>query len=88
MSKRTEFLDWVLLERESHTGKFGSEMDGLKTPTEWAATISHYATEHISKYGIPPSKEDFKTSLIQAAAVVLAAYEYLDRMVENGTLVE
>jgi len=85
---RSRYLSKIANERERQMTLFGSEWDGSKNPNDWVSTITHYVSEHITKQGIPPNKQDFEDSLVKAGAIIVAALEHIDRMVEKGKLRE
>lgn len=87
---RDKLLSEIKEEREKQLNLPGSERDITKTPNDWVALISHYASRECMRNmdvsGNQPSSEDFKNSLEKSAAVILAALEHIDKMEENGLL--
>lgn len=85
---RKHYLSMIEDERVKQLAQFGSEWDRKNTPNDWGAIASKYMFSAASnRLGVePPQKDYVQDQLIKAAAVILAALEHLDTMVENGTL--
>jgi hypothetical protein len=88
MSKRTEFLDRVLLEREHQLDRFGSEWDRTNTPNDWCAIVGKYLFQLASNanHAVPLDADEFAEIITKSSAILLAAYEHLDMMSERGLL--
>jgi hypothetical protein len=86
MSKSEDFLTKVLKERDRQKDLPGSEWDHKNSPGEWVALITHYITEEVRRNGNVPSKEYFEGNLVKAVAVIIAAFEHIEDMVEREQL--
>ena len=84
--KRQELIDQILQERLRQFNLPGSEFDISRTPNDWLAIAGRYLYSSSTTKNIKPSKEDFEKDLIKAAAVILAALENVDRMIEGKHL--
>lgn len=73
---REEILELIKSERLSQLDKPGVEFDHLKTKNDWSSLIGYYLFETSSRKDKKVSFEDFRSSLIQVAALSLAALEH------------
>lgn len=83
---RQEIIDKILQERERQHDLPGSEFDPRNGPNDWIAIAGHYLFEDARRNGMTPESEEYKDSLIKAAAVILAALEHSDHMAEKQWL--
>jgi len=81
-----ELIDLITEERKRQHSLPGSEFDLTNGPNDWSAIAAKYLTESAQCHGIPPLSDDYRDSLIQAAAVILAALDHLDSMKDDGKL--
>ena len=86
MTKKTEFIEKILKERERQLNLFGSEYDLNKLPNDWVALVTRYVSEAGQYNFVLPQQDDFEHSIIVAAAICLAAYENIDNMVQKKCL--
>lgn len=84
--KRQQVIEKVLQERLRQFDLPGSEFDVSRTPNDWLAIAGRYLYSSSTTKNIKPSREDFEKDLIKAAAVIVAALENLERMVDNNQL--
>lgn len=84
--KRQELLDLILEERERQFNLPGSEWDTRNSPNDWIAIVTHYLSVDARRNAVTPDKKHFEASLIKAAAVILAALEHSNKMVDNKDL--
>jgi hypothetical protein len=83
---RKQILFSVMEERIRQIDLPGSEWDLKNTPNDWIAIASHYLSEATRRNGVVPNKDDFQESLTKSAAVILAALENINTLVENNHL--
>jgi hypothetical protein len=83
---RTALLDRIRAERERQFHLPGSEWDAHHSANDWIAISAHYLHEEVRRAHAVPGRVDFEDSLIKAAAVILAALEHADKMVERKHL--
>lgn len=81
-SLQTLIVRKIVEERQRQLGLPGSEYDIRNTPNDWIAIVDHYLSENVRRGGNLPDREEFERSLIKAAAVILAALEYLPKMAD------
>ncbi len=86
MSRRQEFVDLILAEREKQFNMPGSEWDGKNAPNDWIAIAATYLTSASSRKHTKPRADEFEDDLVKAAAVILAALENIQSMRNSGTL--
>lgn len=79
-------LELIRAERQRQLDLPGSEWDARNTPGDWVAIVSHYVSNEVRRNGIVPEEEEFRVSLIKAAAVILAALENINEMKLRGEL--
>lgn len=72
---RDEIIQMIIDEREVQLGNPNSESDRTKTKNDWTSLAGYYLFESSYKSGEHVSFEEFRSSLIKTAAVVLAALE-------------
>ncbi|MFA5490067.1 MAG: hypothetical protein WC284_12745 [Candidimonas sp.] len=82
---RSEIFQLIERERNRQSELFGSEWDANNRPNDWIAKVVHYIGETIQKSS-PMDRDEFEKSFIKAAAVIVAALEYSDHMVEKKYL--
>ncbi len=81
-----ELIDLITKERKRQRSLPGSEFDLTNGPNDWSSIAAKYLTESAQCHGIPPLAEEYRDSLIKAAAVILAALDHLDTMKDSGKL--
>lgn len=91
--KTSGLLERIRLERDRQKTLPGSEFDSKNTINDWIAIAGHYLNEPAKRKssasfnrGSIPTVDDYQSSLIKAAAVILAALEQSDQLVDNGDL--
>lgn len=80
MSDRNKILKEILEERTRQCDLPGIEYDVTNTPNDWSAIISSYVLRNINRKNVKPEIEEFRTDMIAAAAIILAAVEHIDAM--------
>lgn len=87
MSQRlTDIVDKVLKARQRQFDLPGSEWDAHNSPGDWTSLISHYVTKEVRVNGVAPLADDFEDALIKAAALILAALEHKQNMLDRNQL--
>jgi hypothetical protein len=84
--RREEFIAKIKAERLRQLSLPNSEYDARNTPNDWLAIASSYCLGAVTRKHSKPNAEEFEDELIKAAAVILAALENLDAMVQSGTM--
>jgi len=84
----TKFLEEVKIERQRQIDLPGSEYDLVNNVNDWLAIAGHYLTQDCTRKGIKPTRLDFHSSLVKAAAVIVAALEYEENLVRKGHIKE
>lgn len=84
--KRQLLLEKIVQERLRQFDLPGSEFDISRSPNDWLAIAGRYLFSSASTKNIKSTKEDFENDLIKAAAVILAALENSERMMDNNQL--
>ncbi len=77
---RTDILNEIDLERERQDSMWGDTFDKKNTPNDWVAYITHYVADgaydgRLNKYNV----ELFRTNLLKAATICVAAIETIDK---------
>jgi hypothetical protein len=75
-----EIYSAIAAERQRQFDLPGTESDVTKGPNDWIVTITAILCEAQSRTGLPPTAEDFRHSMIKAAAVTVAALEHVELM--------
>ena len=88
MSQLDKILDDVKIERQRQSNVAGSEYDLTNAPNDWVAIASHYLLQDVYRKKVAPNRAQFRDSLVKAAAVIVAALEYEQNMVNKGQLTE
>ncbi len=88
MQRRADFLKQVEDERLRQLSLPGSEFDVRNSPNDWIAIATHYLSDEVRRGGSVPASSDLEKALVKAAAVILAAYEHVDRMADHGSLLK
>lgn len=78
LERRQKILDQIAKERARQESLPGSEYDAKHTQNDWVAISSQYLGRAANRKHTSASKDEFRDSLIKAAAVILAALEYND----------
>ncbi len=86
MKTRADIINDVTQERARQLTLAGSEWDGSKTPNDWVATIVAYLGDISRRNGSIPDAEEFQTTMIQIAAIAVAAVEHVDMMKDEKKL--
>lgn len=81
-----QVYDLIVKERERQRSLPGSEYDITNGPNDWVAIITKYLSEEAQCKGITPEAERYKTSLIKAGAVIIAALEHIEYMEKEDRL--
>lgn len=81
-----DIIERIKKERHRQYDLPGSEWDSKNTPGDWVAMISHYVGEEVRRNGVNPKAEDFESSLIKSAAVIIAALQHIDLMKSRDEL--
>lgn len=81
-----EFVDLIIEERKRQRSLPFSEFDLNNGPNDWSAIAAKYLTESAQSRGVLPDSVEYRNSLIQAAAVILAALDHIDIMKDKGKL--
>jgi hypothetical protein len=91
--KTALLLERIRHERDRQKTLPGSEFDEKNTVNDWIAIAGHYLNEPAKRKssasfnrGAMPTQADYQSSLIKAAAVILAALEHTDQLVSSGDL--
>lgn len=91
--KTAILLERIRQERDRQKTLPGSEFDEKNTINDWIAIAGHYLNEPAKRKssasfnrGALPTQDDYQSSLIKAAAVILAALEHTDQLVASGDL--
>jgi hypothetical protein len=74
-ASRQDILNLILTERQRQYDLPGSEYDSKHTHNDWIAIINQYASRGVTRKHQKIDNEEFRDSLIKAAAVILAALE-------------
>jgi hypothetical protein len=85
---RSEILQLIIAERERQFNLPGREFDILNTPNDWSGLVCKYASRGIVSHHTRTSRDEFVDDLVKAAAVILAALEHADLLVERKQLAE
>ncbi|WEM33277.1 hypothetical protein EJP02_216 [Escherichia phage EJP2] len=72
---RDEIIQMILTERNRQTENPNTVSDLHKTKNDWAALAAYYLFEGASRSDKHVSFEEFRSSLVQTAAVIIAALE-------------
>lgn len=88
MSLLDKILEEVKIERQRQIDLPGSEYDLVNGVNDWIAIAGHYLTQDCTRKGITPTRQDFHSSLVKAAAVIVAALEYEENLVRKGHIKE
>lgn len=83
---RQHFLDLIKAERERQLSLPGSEWDQQNTPNDWCAIAGTYLLRETYRKSQSVAAADYTDSMVKAAAVILAALEYIPTMVKDGFL--
>lgn len=75
MATRDEIIQKIIEERENQLNSPNSSSDYLKTKNDWVAKIGYYLFETSSRNDKHVTFEEFRESLIKAAAIILSALE-------------
>jgi hypothetical protein len=81
---RTEILDLIHKERARQFDLPGVEFDVTNTPNDWIAIATFYISECTRRNTLKPDINEYKDSLVKAAAVIVAAIEYVDMMKQKN----
>lgn len=84
--RRRELVDRIAGERERQFTLPGSETDSLKTVNDWLMTAIFYISQARQRGVAQTSRVEYEDELVKAAAVLLAALEHSEFMVEKGLL--
>lgn len=76
MMDRKQILERINQERTRQESLPGSEYDQKHTRNDWIAIATMYLSRAASRKQIPVTAEEYRDSLIKAAAVILAALEH------------
>lgn len=76
--RRKRILDQISKERARQDQLPGSEFDQKHSRNDWIAIAAMYLTRAANRKSTPTSQDEFKDSLIKAAAVIVAALEHND----------
>lgn len=77
-ARRKRILESIEQERARQDQLPGSEFDQKHSPNDWIAIAAMYLTRAANRKSTPSTKEEFRDSLVKAAAVILAALEHND----------
>lgn len=72
---REDIINLIIEERLSQMSNPNTLADHLKTKNDWSGLAGYYLFESASRPDKHVSFDEFRTSLIKAAAVILAALE-------------
>lgn len=72
---RDDIIKLIILERDKQLNSPNSSEDELKTKNDWTSKIGYYLFETSSKQDKHVTFEEFRESLIKAAAIILSALE-------------
>ncbi|AQW88741.1 hypothetical protein pEaSNUABM50_00212 [Erwinia phage pEa_SNUABM_50] len=72
---REDIINLIIAERLSQMGNPNTLADHLKTKNDWTGLAGYYLFESASRPDKHVSFDEFRLSLIKAAAVILAALE-------------
>lgn len=93
VDKSDALLGLIRAERDRQRTLPGSEYDSTNSVNDWIAIAGHYLNEPAKRKssqsfnrGAIPSVEAYESSLIKAAAVILAALEHSAALKRNGDL--
>lgn len=80
MERSEDILAAIAAERQRQFDLPGTESDVQKGPNDWITAIITLLTEGQTRHGIAPTEEEFRRSMVKAAAVALAAIEHTELM--------
>lgn len=86
MASRGQYVDRIVGERVRQLNLPGSEWDLKREPNDWLAIAGKYLFEASSTKNQQPTQAQYEEVLIKSAAVILAALEHCDLMVQNKKL--
>lgn len=76
----------ILEERTRQYDLPGSEWDLNNTPNDWIAIAGHYLTDSAKRKGQTPDMTEWRSNMIKAAAVIIAAIEHQSHMEDTQQL--
>ncbi|KKN03282.1 hypothetical protein LCGC14_1109180 [marine sediment metagenome] len=78
---RTAIFDEIDAERKRQQEIWGDEFDDKNTPNDWLAFVTRYAARaaHLATVKSTETNEAYRSDLIKAATVCVAALEAYDR---------
>jgi hypothetical protein len=79
-----EALAAIEAERRRQADLHGAEWDLRNSPNDWIAIASHYLAESVRRGNNLPTADEYKESLIKAAAVIVAALEHVSVITSKG----
>lgn len=62
----------------------GSEYDLTYNVNDWISIVIHYLTQDVNRKGIVPGQNDFHNNLVKAAAIIIAALQHEDSLVNKN----
>jgi hypothetical protein len=62
----------------------GSEYDLTYGVNDWISIVIHYLTQDVNRKGIKPDQGDYHNNLVRAAAIIIAALEHEDTLVNKN----
>lgn len=80
MSNWDETVSEIMNERTEQLKQWGNDNDDIHTPLNWVGLIAYYSSRWIKLRFSPIA---FRKSMIQAAALCIAAIDYIDRKMER-----
>ena len=86
--KQENIIQRLIEERDNQYNRPGNEYDLTHTPADWMCLISHYVNQDARRNGVVPDKTNFRDNLIKAGAIIIAALEHIDIMLENKSLTD
>ena len=83
---RQDILKEISAERDRQYNLPGSEYDQKHTINDWRAIAACYLTQGATRKHTKSNNSDQRETLIQAAAVIVAALEHLDSKISLPTI--
>lgn len=83
MSNWDDVIGEIVFERTEQLKQWGNDHDDQHTTLNWVALIAYYSSRWIKLQFSPII---FRKSMIQAAALCIAAIDFIDRKLDKGAL--
>ncbi len=82
---RSAIFDEIEVERKRQDGMWGNEFDDKNTPNDWVTFITRYVSKAAEWNKVLPedTNHPYRTEMLKAAAICVAALEAYDRAQET-----